>query len=227
MSLTLKIYLALIGLFFVSALTGLGFLQKLAFWGIVILTVYYAIGLIRKILRKFLWRIRRKLVLSYIFIGFIPLCLLASIFVLAFWIFMGQATTEMFNSAMDSYLLQTKIETRKLLYLTNNYEPERAIQIWDEDISPQDSEWMKTGLRHQVAGRGAGQSSVMVEQPGIHGDGAPGFAFMVDRRSTFAQEFRHDFDGSAGERAAAGFDRAANRRKHQLRHRRAGCKGRV
>ncbi|HSP06165.1 MAG TPA: hypothetical protein VLR94_03265, partial [Acidobacteriota bacterium] len=109
MSLAVKVYLGLIGLYLLSAILGLNTLKDLAFWAIFILTVYYAFGVLRKILRKFLWRIRRKLALSYILIGFIPLCLLFSIFVLAFWIFMGQATTEMFNSALDAYQLQSKI----------------------------------------------------------------------------------------------------------------------
>src|SRR5829696_616103 len=99
MSTKLKVYLGFIGALFFTSLLGLDTLKDLAFWGVLILSVYYAFGFIRKILRKFLWRIRRKLILSYVFVGFIPLILFSSIFILAFWIFMGQATTEMFNSA--------------------------------------------------------------------------------------------------------------------------------
>lgn len=143
MSLSLKVYLGFLGLYVTSAILGLDTLKDLAFWGILILSVYYAIGFIRKILRKFLWRIRRKLVLSYIFIGFIPLILLFSIFVLAFWIFMGQATTEMFNSALDSYQLRTKVEARKLLHLAHSPDRDKAMEIWRSDLSPEDYEWMQ------------------------------------------------------------------------------------
>lgn len=142
MNLKLKIFLSSIGVFILTALLGFDTLRSLAGWACLVFIVYYAFGFIRKILRKFLWRIRRKLVLSYIFIGFIPLCLLASIFVLAFWIFMGQATTEMFNSALDSYMVQTKIEARKLLHLVHSEERPRALELWKQDLSPEDQRWM-------------------------------------------------------------------------------------
>ena len=143
MSTTLKVYLGFVGAFFFSSLLGLDSLKDLAFWGVLILTVYYAFGLIRKVIRKFLWRIRRKLILSYILVGFIPLILFSSISILAFWIFMGQATTEMFNSALDSYLIQTKIEGRKLMHLISTNPPDRVLEVWYEDQTPEDRGWIE------------------------------------------------------------------------------------
>lgn len=145
MSLQKKIYLGSIAGYILFAILGIGFLKDLAFYTCLTLTLYYVVRATRKILRKFLWRIRRKLILSYIFIGFIPLCLLASILFLAFWIFMGQATTEMFNSALDSYLIQTKTEARKLLHLVHSTDRERAVEIWQDDLSADDREWMEQG----------------------------------------------------------------------------------
>src|SRR4026208_2001105 len=89
MSSTLKVFLAFIGLYVFAKILSLDSLSGLAFWGILILSVYYLFGFVRRMIRKFLWRIRRKLILSYIFIGFIPLLLLTFISILAFWIFMG------------------------------------------------------------------------------------------------------------------------------------------
>jgi serine phosphatase RsbU (regulator of sigma subunit) len=97
----------------------------------------------RKIVRKILWRIRRKLILSYIFIGFIPLSLLTVLFALAFWTFMAQATSEMFNTALDGYLLQTKTEGTKLLHLVEMNDQENVRQAWREDLSAEDQKWLQ------------------------------------------------------------------------------------
>src|SRR5437016_3244778 len=43
---------------------------------------YFAVRLIASARRRLLWRVRRKLILSYIFIGFVPAILIAVFFVL-------------------------------------------------------------------------------------------------------------------------------------------------
>lgn len=181
MSLKLKIYLGSIAGFILFAILGINFLKDCAFWICLILTIYYAVGFARKILRKFLWRIRRKLILSYIFIGFIPLCLLASILFLAFWIFMGQATTEMFNAALDSYLIQTKTEARKLLHLVHSSDHERAVEIWQDDLSPDDREWMEQGRVTLFTEEGAQQ---------LFGEGSEELPDWMDSRDFFGLVLR-------------------------------------
>src|SRR4026207_1602350 len=106
-----KIYLILFGVMCITALLNwswLDWLQSISTAGFIILTGYYAFRVGRKLFRKFLWRIRRKLILSYIFIAFIPILLVTVLVLLGFFIFMGQTTSEMFNSALDGYLLRTK-----------------------------------------------------------------------------------------------------------------------
>jgi len=137
-----KVYIGFLVAWFVSLIFGLDSLRSFAFWGAFILTIYYSAVVMKKVMRKLLWRIRRKLILSYIFIGFIPICLLAFIFVLAFWIFMGQATSEMFNSALDSYLLQTKMEGQKLLHLARVLPRDDVHKTWFQDLSQSDQEWL-------------------------------------------------------------------------------------
>jgi serine phosphatase RsbU (regulator of sigma subunit) len=138
----MKVYIGFLVAWIVSMILGLDSLRQFAFWGTFILTIYYFAVFLKKVMRKLLWRIRRKLILSYIFIGFIPICLLAFIFVLAFWIFMGQATSEMFNSALDSYQLQTKMEGQKLLHLARVLPREEVHKTWFEDLSQTDQEWL-------------------------------------------------------------------------------------
>ena len=123
MSRLAKIYIGFVVAFVLFALLGLGTLRGLAFWGAAILTIYYAVIITRKLVRTFLWRIRRKLILSYVFIGFIPLFLLTVLFGMAFWMFMGQATSEMFNSALDACLLENRAEAKRLLALSDNLSP--------------------------------------------------------------------------------------------------------
>jgi sigma-B regulation protein RsbU (phosphoserine phosphatase) len=143
MSRLAKVYLGFLGAFIVFALLNLSTLKAIAFWGVAILTIYYAVIVIRKLVRTFLWRIRRKLILSYVFIGLIPLCLLAVLLGMAFWMFMGQATSEMFNSALDACLLQNKAEAQKLIALSQVYEPKELRDRWLGDVDPEDRAWMK------------------------------------------------------------------------------------
>ena len=141
----LKVYLILLGTMIVTAALGwawLDWIQFLATCGVVALSAYYAFGFLRKIFRKFLWRIRRKLILSYIFIGFIPICLVIVLVLLGFFIFMGQTTSEMFNSSLDGYLLRTKSQSEKLLHLTEFLGNEKGVERWYSELKPEDQAWL-------------------------------------------------------------------------------------
>jgi len=145
MSRLFKIYLGLIAAWFLLAIIGGEWSESLRMIlrvSIFILTVYYVFRLTRKLMRKFLWRIRRKLILSYILIGFVPVVLLFVLVGLGFFIFMGQATSEMFQSNLDGYILQTKIENQKLLHMTEMMEGAQALQRWTEDLSSEDAKWL-------------------------------------------------------------------------------------
>jgi serine phosphatase RsbU (regulator of sigma subunit) len=141
----LKIYLLLLGFVVVTSILDWNWLspiQLLAFIAVVILTGYYLSRFTRKIFRKFLWRIRRKLILSYIFIGFIPILLVMVLVLLGFFIFMGQTTSEMFNSSLDGYLLRTKNQCEKLLPLTEFLGNEEGTDRWFAELTPEDQTWL-------------------------------------------------------------------------------------
>ncbi len=148
MSKLLKVYLVLLGVVvFLSPVdwNWLSPVKSLAKWTLFILTVYYAFQLARKLFRKFLWRIRRKLILSYIFIGFVPICLLIVLVFMGFFIFMGQTTSEMFNSSLDGYLLRTKNQSEKLLHLTEFLGNESGLDRWFLELAPEDQTWLSEG----------------------------------------------------------------------------------
>lgn len=153
MSRLAKIYIGFWVAFLFFTLIGIDSLRGIAFWGVAILTIYYAVLLTRKLVRKFLWRIRRKLILSYIFIGFIPLFLLTILFSAAFFMFMGQATSEMFNSVLDGYLLQTQGDAKKLLVLSETTDASQLRELWARQVNPEDRPWMQ-------------QASIMLYKPG-------------------------------------------------------------
>ncbi len=141
----LKVYLILFGVVVVTGILGwswLDWLQVPATIGFVVLTAYYVFRFARRVLRKLLWRIRRKLILSYIFIGFIPILLLVVLSLLGFFIFMGQTTSEMFSSSLDGYLLRTKNQSEKLLHLTEFLGNDEGIDRWFTELKPEDKVWL-------------------------------------------------------------------------------------
>jgi sigma-B regulation protein RsbU (phosphoserine phosphatase) len=141
----LKVYLILLGIVVLTGILGwswLDWIQVPATIGFIALSGYFAFRFTRRVFRKFLWRIRRKLILSYIFIGFIPIFLLIVLTLLGFFIFMGQTTSEMFSSNLDGYLLRTKNQSEKLLHLTEFLGNEEGIDRWFAELKPEDKAWL-------------------------------------------------------------------------------------
>jgi serine phosphatase RsbU (regulator of sigma subunit) len=140
-----KIYLILFGVMCLTSLLNwrwLDWLQTISTIGFIILTAYYLFRVGRKVFRKFLWRIRRKLILSYIFIAFVPILLVTVLVLLGFFIFMGQTTSEMFNSALDGYLLRTQSQSEKILHLTEFLGNDEGIDRWFNELKPEDQVWL-------------------------------------------------------------------------------------
>jgi serine phosphatase RsbU (regulator of sigma subunit) len=117
-------------------------LKNLVLWIVFLLSVYYLFKFAHKLIQKFLWRIRRKLILSYFFIGVIPILLLFILFSSGFYIFMAQATSEMLNSAMDGYILQANLEAEKLLHFVEFIGPDVARDRWFQELSSEQKEWL-------------------------------------------------------------------------------------
>src|SRR5215471_20526320 len=78
----------------------LSVIDTVASVGLAIGAAYFAYKLILLGKRRLLWRVRRKLILSYVFIGFIPAALIVSFFLLSgFMLFYN----------LSSYLVQSRL----------------------------------------------------------------------------------------------------------------------
>ena len=78
----------------------LSVIDTVASIGLALSAVYFAVKLIAFTRRHLLWRVRRKLILSYVFMGFIPVALIASFFLLSgFLLFYN----------FSSYLVQSRL----------------------------------------------------------------------------------------------------------------------
>src|SRR5256712_3276488 len=83
--------------------------------------VYFVVRLFIAAKRRLLWRVRRKLILSYIFVGFIPAILIVAFFLLGGFL--------LFNN-LSSYLVQSRLralsEEAKLVAQSTALEIQRA-----------------------------------------------------------------------------------------------------
>jgi phosphoserine phosphatase RsbU/P len=93
---------------FGSSLTG--WVGLLTLLGLVLLAVLF----FRRISSKLLWRMRSRLVLTYAFIGVIPLVLLVVLAALAFYLFSGQFAAYILTSRLDSDLRSLGISNVRL-----------------------------------------------------------------------------------------------------------------
>src|SRR3954471_15074540 len=73
---------------------------------------------IRRVRERFLWRVRRKLTLSYVFIGFVPILLIVVFFFLC-------GLLLFFN--VSSYLAQSRVET--IVEDTRSFAEATAIEL--------------------------------------------------------------------------------------------------
>src|SRR5947209_6930137 len=109
--LLLLIFREAAGLFrssFGSSLTG--WVVLLTLLGLVLLAVLS----FRRISSKLLWRMRSRLVLTYAFIGVIPLVLLVVLAALAFYLFSGQFAAYILTTRLDSDLRSLSISNVRL-----------------------------------------------------------------------------------------------------------------
>src|SRR5204862_4842515 len=79
-----------------------GVLDTLAGLAIASGAAYFVVRLFIAAKRRLLWRVRRKLILSYIFVGFIPAILIVAFFLLGGFL--------LFNN-LSSYLMQSRLQS--------------------------------------------------------------------------------------------------------------------
>src|SRR5215467_2713056 len=67
----------------------------------IILLVLLALTLIRPLMRKLVWRVRNRLLVTYFLIGALPLALGSIIVFLAFYLLIGQAANYLLKAELD------------------------------------------------------------------------------------------------------------------------------
>lgn len=150
-----KVYLGLLLAYLLCLpFSFLSSLRGFLFAVLVLFTAYYAALLARKLLRKLLWRIRRKLIISYIFIGLVPILLLAFLVLIGSFIFLGQTTSETFHAALDTSVMRVRVEAERLLNLTESHDPKEATAEWMKSLSAEDQSWLRNAEIWRVNEKG-------------------------------------------------------------------------
>ena len=102
-----RLFIATVALKLVVGLVGdasPGWLRVLDSAGTVVLAValaYLFLRMFALLQRRLLWRVRRKLVLSYILIGFVPILLIVSFFLLAGWLLMSTFSSSLVQLSFE------------------------------------------------------------------------------------------------------------------------------
>ncbi len=68
---------------------------------LVIVGAILAVRLIRHVIRKSIWRLRYRLIVTYVFIGVVPIVLILTLAVLGTWIVVGQVAAYLVSSELD------------------------------------------------------------------------------------------------------------------------------
>jgi sigma-B regulation protein RsbU (phosphoserine phosphatase) len=142
-----------------SAVEGLDVLASVVLVAVAVIMLVRWLGHVRRIL---LWRVRRKLLLSYFLIGVVPAFLLVLFFALAVMLLF-------FN--IGSYMLRTQITT--LAERTHTEAQTAALQL-RASASPADAAQVLADRRQAASGTLAGLSLAVLDAPGRCGPAAPG-----------------------------------------------------
>jgi serine phosphatase RsbU (regulator of sigma subunit) len=115
-----RIFLASAALKFVVAVLRLAgvlpaiadFLSTVATIGLVISLSYFVWRLIILTKRRLLWRVRRRLILSYVFFGVVPALLIVGFFVLGAWVLSMNVSAYLFRDGYDDVVEDARLVAR-------------------------------------------------------------------------------------------------------------------
>ena len=98
----LRLFVALLALYVVLEwiLKAEGLATFFAFV-LVIVGLILAVRLIRHVIRKSIWRLRYRLIVTYVFIGVVPIVLILILAVLGTWIVVGQVAVYLVSSELE------------------------------------------------------------------------------------------------------------------------------
>ncbi|MBA2733884.1 MAG: SpoIIE family protein phosphatase, partial [Acidobacteria bacterium] len=109
------------------------FFGYLTFWAVLLTSIYYAIKGLHWLKRKLLWRVRRRLVITYLFVGLTPIILMTLLGLLSAFGGSGQGMARIITAQVNATERQTQSSVRGLAEafarLPTNVD-DRSIQTW-------------------------------------------------------------------------------------------------
>jgi sigma-B regulation protein RsbU (phosphoserine phosphatase) len=109
------------------------FFSYLTFWAVFLTSLYYGVKALRWLKRKLLWRVRRRLVITYLFVGLTPIILMTLLGILSAFGGSGQGMARIITAQVNATEQQTQASAHSLAEafarLPSNAD-ERSIQSW-------------------------------------------------------------------------------------------------
>lgn len=157
------------------------FLGKLTFWVVLLTCIYYGLRALRWLKRKLLWRVRRRLVITYLFVGLTPIILMTLLGLLSAFGGSGQGMARIINAQVNSTERQTQSSARNLADSFARLAPnldDRGIQAWLDEHA-QLLRASLPGARVALWRGSAGEDALMVGYKG-----SAQFISFVDEQNT-------------------------------------------
>jgi len=114
--------------------TFVGWLFRfVVFWAVFLTCVYYGLKALRWLKRKLLWRVRRRLVITYLFVGLTPIILMTILGLLSAFGGSGQGMARIIASQVNATEKQTQKGARNLAEAFARLPPnmdDRSVQAW-------------------------------------------------------------------------------------------------
>ena len=112
------------------------FFGALTFWAVILTCVYYGLRALRWLKRKLLWRVRRRLVITYLFVGLTPIILMTLLGLLSAFGGSGQGMARIITAQVNATERQTQSSARSLADAFARLSPnmdDRSVQTWLDD----------------------------------------------------------------------------------------------
>ena len=109
------------------------FFGSLTFWAVCLTGIYYGLRALRWLKRKLLWRVRRRLVITYLFVGLTPIILMTLLGLLSAFGGSGQGMARIITAQVNATRQQTQSSARSLadafIRVSSNMD-DRSVQAW-------------------------------------------------------------------------------------------------
>jgi phosphoserine phosphatase RsbU/P len=115
------------------------FFGTLTLWAVILTCVYYGLRALRWLKRKLLWRVRRRLVITYLFVGLTPIILMTLLGLLSAFGGSGQGMARIITAQVNATEQQTQSSARTLADAFMRAAPnmdDPRVQAWlDEHVA--------------------------------------------------------------------------------------------